>query len=178
MKIFVLALVALLGSVTVIAQTQTKQPAVTDKIGYVDIENVIVQLPEYKTMETKLQETQKKLSDELFTKRQNFERMYTEYMREGKSMADSSRVKAEEQLQAMDAEIQQFQMDAQKTFENTRKFYLSPLYLKLGGVIRDVAIENGFSMILPYRVGNGELLIHADTKLDVSALVIKKYTGN
>jgi outer membrane protein len=178
MRKCILLLVSVMGFLSASAQTPVKQPTADGKIGYVDVDNVILQLPEYKQLETKLQETQKRLSDELLTKRQDFERLYTDYMRNGKTMPDSSRVKAEENLQRMDAEIQQFQADAQNTFENTKKLFLGPVYLKLGGVIRDVAIENGFSMILPYRVGNSELLIHTDTKLDVSDLVLKKFTSN
>jgi outer membrane protein len=177
MRILLFAFLAFSASFNVKGQTQPKQPTANGKIGYFDIDNVIVQLPEFKQLEVKLQETQKKYSDQLEEKRQSFEMLYTDYMRNGKTMPDSSRTKAEGQLQQMDAEIRQFQQDAQNTFENTKKLFLGPVYLKLGGVIRDVAIENGYSMILPYRIGSGEFLLHTDTTRDVSQLVIKKFTA-
>lgn len=184
MKIPVILFVVLSTAFSVQAQTKpvtptpASPPAQTGKVGYVDVENVISQLPEYKQLEVKLQETRKKFSDDLFARQQNFENLYTAYMQNGKSMSDSSRVKAENQLQQMDAEMQQFRQDAQNTFENTKKLFLGPVYLKLGGVIRDVAIENGYTIILPYRVGQSELLLHSDPKNDVSDLVIKKFTSN
>jgi outer membrane protein len=184
MKILVVLCVVL--SVAFSAQSQSKSavkapaklPAQTGKVGYVDVDNVIAQLPEYKKLELKLQETRKKFSDDMFARQQNFERLYSDYTQNAKSMPDSSRVKAENQLQQMDAEMQQFRQDAQNTFENTKKLFLTPVYLKLGGVIHDVAIENGYSMILPYRVGQSELLLHSEPKNDVSDLVLKKFTAN
>lgn len=154
-----------------------KQPTADGKIGYLDIENVIVQLPEYKQLEIKLEETRKRLGGELETKRQAFENLYTDYMRNARTMADTSRTKVEGQLQQMDAEIRQFEQSAQNTLVNTRKLILGPVYLKLGGVIRDVAIENGYSMILPYRIGDGEFILRSDTTLDVSNLVVKKFSA-
>ena len=154
-----------------------KEPTANGKIGYIDIDNVIVQLPEYKQMEVKLQETQKKLSEDLVAKREAFKTLYTEYIQNSKSMADSSRTKAENELDQLSIEIDQFQQNADNTFSNTRKLFLGPVYLKLGGVIRDVAIENGFSMILPYRIGSGQFLLHSDTTLDVSNLVVKKFVA-
>jgi outer membrane protein len=183
MKILQVLFVALTTAFTLQAQTKPAAqqsatlPPQTGKVGYVDVENVISQLPEYKQLETRLGETRKKFSDDLFSRQQNFEKLYTAYMQNGKSMPDSSRVKAENQLQQLDAEMQQFRQDAQNTFENTKKLFLGPVYLKLGGVIRDVALENGYSMILPYRVGQSELLLHSDPKLDVSDLVVKKFTA-
>jgi outer membrane protein len=184
MRIPVLLFVVFLTAFGVQAQTKptTQTPASpqaqTGKVGYVDVENVISQLPEYKKLELKLEETRKKFSDDLFARQQNFEKLYTTYMQNGKSMPDSSRVKAENQLQQLDAEMQQFRQDAQNTFENTKKLFLGPVYLKLGGVIRDVAVENGYSMILPYRVGQSELLLHSLPQNDVSDLVVKKFTAN
>jgi outer membrane protein len=177
MRILLLAIITFSASISVQAQTTPRQPTANGKIGYVDVENVIARLPEYKQMEVKLEEMKKRLSDELQTKRQSFENLYTDYMQNANAMADSSRVKAEGQLQQMDEEIKQFQRDAQNTFVNTKKLFLGPVYLRLGGVIREVAVENGFSMILPYRVGNSELLLHSDAKLDVSELVVKKFTA-
>ena len=155
-----------------------KQPTANGKIGYLDIDNVIVQLPEYKQLEVKLEETQKRLGNELQAKREAFENLYTDYMRNARTMADSSRTKAENQLQQMDADIRQFEQSAQNTLVNTRKLILGPVYLKLGGVIRDVAVENGYSMILPYRIGDGEFILRSDTTLDVSDLVVKKFSSS
>ena len=184
MKILFVLIVGLTSAYSSYAQAKpaasnpSTPPAQTGKVGYVDVENVIAQLPEYKQLETKLEESRKKFSDDLFTRQQNFERLYTNYMQNGKSMPDSSRVKVENQLQQMDAEMQQFRQDAQNTFENTKKLFLGPVYLKLGGVIRDVAIENGYSLILPYRVGQSELLLHSDARVDVTDLVVKKFIAN
>lgn len=181
MKKLLFAFIGLFVSLGADGQSQVQpkpEPTVGGKIGYVDLERVVAQLPDYKALEVRLQETQKKLSDEMLAKQQSFEKLYAEYLRDGKSMADSSRVKAEEQLTQLDAEIQQFEVDAQNTFDNTKKLYMSPIYLKLGGVIREVAVENGFMMILPYRIGGSEFLLRTDAALDVSELVVKKFTSN
>jgi outer membrane protein len=175
MKFFVLIFLGM--SCLVNAQTKPSAPVANDKIGYVDIDNVIAQLPEYKKLETKLQETRKKMSDDLFDKQQAFDRAYSYYMQNARDLADTTRTRLEGELEIMNTEMQEFSANAERTFENTKKLYLAPVYLRLGEVIRSVAIEHGFSMILPYRVGSGELLLHSDAKLDISQLVIAKLSS-
>lgn len=173
MKLLTLLFVA--AATVVQAQSQPAAKPATGKIGYVDVENVIGQLPEYKELGVKIQETRKSMSEKLAAKQQNFETAYTNYMQNAKTMADTTRTRIEGQLQAMDNDIQQFKADAENTFVNTRKLVLGPVYLKLGGVIRQVAAENGYMMVLPYRVGSGELLLHSDANHDLTAVVVKKY---
>ena len=165
-------------TITVCASGQTKptETVATGKIGYLDVEKLVAQLPEYKKLQDKMEETRRTMSDKMYDKQQNFQRVYTDYAQNVKTMADTTRARYEAQLQQLDNDIQQFRNDAVNTFENTKKLMLAPVYLKLGSVIRDVAIENGYIMILPYTVHDGELLLHSDPKLDVAPLVLKKMT--
>jgi outer membrane protein len=172
-----LTFVFILLSVLVQAQTKPADAVASGKIGYLDVENLVAQLPEYKQLQTKMQETRKSMSDRLFEKQQNFQRVYSDYMQNGESMADTTRARVEGQLRQLDNEMQQFRAEAENTFENTKKLFLAPVYLRLGGVIQQVAAENGFIMILPYRVGNADMILQADPKLDISELVLKKMTA-
>ncbi len=145
------------------------------KVAYVNVEQVIAQLPESKQLDQKLKETQEKLRNDLMSKQQDFDKLYKFYQERGQTLVDSTRQKVENQLQAIDADIQQFNADAQNTFDNTRKLYLTPVYLKLGRIIQQVATENGYSMVIPTAINGNPFILHADQQLNVSDLVLKKY---
>lgn len=172
----VLMLIFLAASNLAAAQTKPADSPISGKVGYLDVESLISKLPEYGQLQAKMQETRKQLSDDLFKKEQGFQIAYNTYLQDAKQMSDTTRATAEGQLQQLDSEIRQLRADAENTLENTKKLYLSAVYLRLAAVLKEVASENGFIMILPYTVGNAELLLHSDSKFDVSPLVLKKMT--
>lgn len=150
---------------------------VPGRVGYVDVERVVAQLPETKQMEQKLVEVRAKLAQELQDKQQNFQRVYSFYTSNSKNLVDSTRTKLENQLQLLQQELQQFEGEAQSTFDNTQRLYMAPVYLKIGNVIAQVASEKGYSLIIPVKIDGNYFVLFSDKKLDVSDLVLTKYTS-
>lgn len=166
MKKFLFVLV--LGSFSALAQQPSGQ------IVYADTEYIIARMPAMKELQDKVMETQTKLQGEYNEKTQQLQKMYADYTAALSTMADSTRQKTETALQQLNAELQQFPQDARVTIENTRKLYMAPVYLQVGKAIDQVARENGFSAILPLKIGDFALLVYADKKMDVSDLVLQK----
>jgi outer membrane protein len=143
-------------------------------IGFVDTDNVLIQLPDTKQLEEQLKSTQAKLQGDYTARQQAFQKRYADVAARINTMHDTARANAQVKLQQMSAELQQFEQDAQKTLENTRKLYMAPIYLKVGKAIDEVAAENGFTMILPKTIGGMKFLFYADEKRNITTLVLQK----
>lgn len=154
--------------------SQTKAQQLPAKVGYADTDYILAQMPETKLTEDKLKETEAKLQNDYTTKLQQFQKQYADYTANAGSMTDTLRASNEKQLQQLSGELKQFEQDAQKTLENTRKLYMANAYLQVGRAINQVAAENGFYVILPKKIGNYNFLIYQDKKMNVSDLVLQK----
>lgn len=154
-----------------IVPASAQQPST--RIAYVDTEYVMSQMPEVKQMEEKLRETQTRLQNDFKTKQETFQKRYQDFTQNGAAVADSIRERNVRELQEMQAELQNFQSEAQNTIENTRKLYMAPLYLKVGNGIREVATKQGYAMVIPMDIGSYNFVLHADPKLNISELVVE-----
>jgi outer membrane protein len=169
-----LVVIILFTSIGVLAQTQ---PAV-DKVGFVDVEYVISQLPETKVMEQKLVEMRTKLGQDFVAKQQEYKKVFEDYSGRYELMNDSARNSANAHIGQLQAELQGFNGEAQRTMENTRKLYMAPIYLKMGRAITDVAVENGYAMLIPSGINSSDFVIWGDPRVNASELLIERMKAN
>ena len=167
-KIFLLF--AILALFVIRAQSQQK----VAKVGYANVAYIMSQMPELQQMETELKATQAKLQSQFEVKSQEFQKQFTDYTANLKTMPDTTRENVERRLQAAKADLDRFEQDAQVTIENTQKLRMAPLYLKVGSTIQQVAEENGFSIILNKQIGGIDFLVFVDDKMDISNMVLNK----
>lgn len=143
------------------------------KVGYVDIDYVLSQLPEMKALQERLVETEKKLQADYDAKKLAFQQEYNNAAAQFQSLPDSSKVLLANRMKQLQAELEAFPQDADRTIENTKKLYMAPVYLKMGNAMAAAAIENGYDMLLPRVVNNQDFVLWADKRLDASDLVVK-----
>jgi outer membrane protein len=146
-----------------------------DRVGYANVDYIISQLPDMKAIEADIKSTQTQLRNQLQAKSQELEKQYAAFNANAKDMADTVRVNRQRDLEEAMAEFEQMQQDAQRTLENKQKLYMAPLYLKVNSAIREVARENGYSVILTQTLGDYEFLLYNQTQADISDLVLKKF---
>lgn len=178
MRNLVLSLL-LFASLSASAQTPSapgSTPAL-EKVGFVDIEYVLSQLPEMKAMEQKLVEVNTKLGEDFTTRQENYKKVFGDYSARWELLDDSAKMKANAYIGQLQAELQGFNAEAQKTLDNTRKLYMAPIYLKIGRAIAEVAIENGFIILIPKGIENNDFVLWGDPRVDASELLIKKMTA-
>lgn len=144
------------------------------KVGYANVAYIMSQMPELQQMETELKATQAKLQSQFEVKSQEFQKQFTDYTANLKTMPDTTRENVERRLQSAKADLDRFEQDAQVTIENTQKLRMAPLYLKVGSTIQQVAEENGFSIILNKQIGGIDFLVFVDDKMDISNMVLNK----
>lgn len=164
----------LLFSFITILTSNVRAQQISGNVAFADVEYILAMLPETKQLEEELKSTQTKLQGDFETRQKQFQKMYQDYAANMKTMADTARAGAEQELRALNAEIQQFPQDAQATLENTRKLRMAPVYLKVGRAIDAVATEHGYSIIIPIRISGLELILYGDEGRNVSKLVLQK----
>ena len=96
------------------------------------------------------------------------------YQASAATMVDLVRKDKETELQQLEQNIQKFQQDAQASVQKKEADLMTPLYRKIGDAIKEVAKENGFSLIINAQVGQADILLYTDEKYDVSTMVLKK----
>ena len=148
------------------------------KIGYTNIDYILVQLPEAKQIETELKATQSQYDNLLQQKSKDFDTKYKDYeasMKAG-SLSDVLRADREKELQNLQSSIQEFQKNSQSSLQKKQDQLLQPVLEKIQKNINDVAKENGYAFILNSDAGRGTaaILLVAPEDANISDLVLKK----
>jgi hypothetical protein len=89
-------------------------------------------------------------------------------------MVDSIRVKTENYLNGLNAELQQFPQQAQQSIENASKLFMITAQLKIENAITQLSAENNYTLIIPVRLGQQEIILYADSTRNISNLVLEK----
>lgn len=168
-----LLFVFLLTTSAVAAQAQ--QPT---RIGHANVAYIISKLPEFKEIQDDLVAQQSELEKQYVAKRQAFQQKYEQYVQQAASLPDTTRSRLERELESMSMELQNFESDAQRTFENMQKLALAPVYLRVNSAIREVAQEHGYEIILNSGTRGADLLLFAGEADDISDLVVSKLSGS
>ncbi len=166
-----LVLLVVLGLVSIVSHAQTASAA---KVGYADVDYIFNQMPESKQIESELKSLQTQLKNQIDGKYQEFQKKLQEYNANINNMIDAVKANTERELQQMQQNIEKLQQDAQVTVQNKNNALMEPVFKKVGDAIKAVAEENGYSLILSQQIGGLDVVLHADDKLDVSDLVLKK----
>jgi outer membrane protein len=161
----------LLMAVASVTYAQT-QPA--QKIGYVDMEYMFTQLPEFKQVTNELKTHNTQLENQLKAKYQEYEAKVKAYQAMPATTADAIRADKEREIQGLQESIQKFQQDAETSMRNKESTLMQPVYAKISKAIEDVSKENGYTFIINGVLAGNDILLYSDEKFDISALVLKK----
>ncbi|WP_179412839.1 OmpH family outer membrane protein [Mucilaginibacter sp. E4BP6] len=118
------------------------------KIGYINTNQIMEQLPEMKTLQTQMQAYQKTFSDQLATMSTELQSKGQDYEAKRSTMTDASRTATESELQDMQTRITTFRDNAQKQIEAKSNELLKPLTDKLRAAIQAVAATKGYAYVL------------------------------
>ena len=137
--------VALVAVCMVVAGNFAKAQA---KIGYINTNQLMEQLPEMKTLQTQMQAYQKTFSDQLATMSTELQSKGQDYEAKRSTMTDASRTATESELQDMQTRITTFRDNAQKQIEAKSNELLKPLTDKVRTAIQAVAAAKGYNYVL------------------------------
>lgn len=141
-KLFKVALVAacmvMVGS---FAKAQTK-------IGYINFNQLIDQLPESKAIQKQAQDYQKTFIDVLQGMQTEFQTKAQAYEAKRATMTDALRTQTETELQDLQKRIQDYQQSASQKVQEKYNELSKPLIEKARGAVNTVAKEKGYTYVL------------------------------
>ncbi len=119
----------------------------SEKIGYVDLQELMQLMPEYKKANTDMEAFGKSLEDELKKMSEEFQKKVGEFQKSEKIYSEPIKEVKQKELQDMQTRIQEFQQSAQENVRKKESELLKPIIEKAKTAISQVAKENGFSYI-------------------------------
>jgi outer membrane protein len=141
-KLFKVALVALsMLFVGNFAKAQTK-------IGYINFQVLIGQMPEAKTIKSQLDIYSKQFTDQLSVMNNEYQTKGKEFQAQSATMTDAVRAAKQTELQDLQSRMQAYNNTAQQKFDEKTNELSKPLIDKARAAITAVAKEKGFTYVL------------------------------
>jgi outer membrane protein len=142
------------------------------KLGYIDFQELMQQMPEYKKANTDMEAYGKQLEDELKKMSAELEKKADDYQKQEPKMADAIKEMKQKELRDMQTRIQGFQQSAQQDVRKKEEELLKPIIEKAKKTISEVAKENSYYYV--YDSSPGSPLLYKPESEDLMSLVKKK----
>jgi len=158
--------------------TNNSMNAQTQKIGYVDTEVILKQLPEAQEADKKLKDIATKFQDTLVAMQKDLTGKLEQYKKQESMMTPDEKKKEEDQLKAIQQSMMQYQ---EEKFGNTGEIrrlqenFLTPIRDRILLTIKEVSKDEKFNFILD-KVNPA--LLYADDKFDLTFKVLDKIRRN
>ncbi|MFR9602486.1 MAG: OmpH family outer membrane protein [Rikenellaceae bacterium] len=161
-KLFTVAIVAAMALGVTTASAQ--------KLGRVQVQEIVMTMPETQTMQTNLEAFRKDLADNLETMQVEFNNKLADYQGNLSTYTDSVRSLKETELQDLQTRMQQFEQTAMQEMQAKQNELLNPIITKAREAINKVAQDGGYDVV--YDESAGALAyVNASTVTDLSPQV-------
>lgn len=140
----------------------------SDKIGYLNSQELLAVYPEAQAIEKKLTEIAKAKQTELEGMANSAQSKFEAYQKNAQLLNEEERATREKELMGLQQQLQDADYKAQDALERERQKMLAPVLKKLDKVVKEVAKENGFTYVLDPSMGG---LVYADSTRNLMPLV-------
>lgn len=123
-----------------------QQPAL--KIGYVNSETIIKELPEAKDAQSKLEGILKGWQDEIEKRGKDLQAKYEEYQKQSNMLNESSKQAKQKELVDDEQKLNQYRQEKQQELAAQREKIMKPIQEKVFKAIEKVAKEQKLSFVL------------------------------
>lgn len=144
----------------------------TQKIAYVDVEELMKGYDETKSMESDLKAKQDKLKFSLDSLALGFQQKVDDYQKKAGSMSAPSRQQLEQKLMQEQQQIQSQQQQASQMLQQLSQESFDALSKKVDSFVAEYAKDNGYKIILGTN-GKGTVM-YGDEDLNVTEQVLEK----
>jgi outer membrane protein len=143
-KIFTIAFLFILVNVHAQKAAPASEPF---KVGYINIDSVLVNLKDYPTQVKILEAYQKQLTAQFEVKNLEFEQKYKDFQEKEKGFSDEQKKEKFADLQKLDQELAKMRNEANQEIGKKENELLVPLNEKILKAIEVVAKAKGYSHI-------------------------------
>lgn len=168
MKVKVILSTLALLYVGIVAQAQTV------KIGYTNVEFIMDLMPEMEQIGADLQDYQTQLQTNIQTKAGDFQRQVQTYQQAAGTMTEDARATKEAELTKLQQDLQQYEQDAQVSYQRKLQELLEPVQTKVINAINSVAAENNYTHVFAETAGQSPVLLYTKEQDKFTELVLTK----
>lgn len=143
------------------------------KIGHINSNVLVQQLPDFEKAQKELQKHAKDLEAALGEMQNELRTKYQDYTSKADSLTPLLKKAKEEEITELQTRIENFRVSAQEDLRKKEMELQQPIIVKVQKAIDDVASENGFTYILD-AVEGGPVLYTAPSATDITPMVKKK----
>ena len=127
-----------------------------NKIAHINMEELIVSMPEYESAMESLQKVAQELEEAIESMTVEFNRKLDEFQRNNESWSDLVRQSKNQELLQLQQRAQAFQEQAQESYQMEQGKLMQPVLEKANKAVENVAKEQGVDYVLS---GNPQILI-------------------
>lgn len=172
-KKFLSALALLMLLVTVQSQAQIK-------IGFMDVQKVMAELPEMENIRAKLDDYVTQKQSQLEDRTASFQEAVADYQENQPSMSPEQQAAREKELASMEEELRNFQQSIQTEIQQYRQELLAPIYADIDTAIANIAEERDLDFVLNKATMRGENIVQfsAQESFNITDEVINRISSN
>ena len=127
--------------------------AQAQKLGRIQFQEVVMAMPETKTMQTNLEAFRKDLADNLEAMQVEFNSKLSDYQANLNNYTDSVRSLKEKELQDLQTRMQQFEQSAMQEIQAKQTELFNPIIAKARDVVTRISTEGGYDVIYDESAG-------------------------
>ena len=160
-----LAVVLVMGATSLFAQ----------KFGRINTQEIIMAMPETKTMQENMDTFAKELSDNIETMNVEFNTKLQDFQKNYNTFSDAIKEVKEKELNDMQTRTREFQERAQQDYQKKQNDLLAPIIDKANSAIDKVAAAGG--VLVVFDTSTGSLAYFDEATLTDVAPAVKKELG-
>ena len=146
------------------------------KIGYMNPQEVLNQLPEKAEIEQQLNDLVEQKRQQLQNRTANFQDAVADYQENSSSMSEEQRNNREQELAEMEQALYNFQRSIQAEVQQRRNELLAPIFDRMDKAISEISEARGLDFVINEAVGTGESIIFfaSDTTMNITQEVLNR----
>lgn len=147
--------------------------ASAQKMGYVDTEYILQNIPEYQDAQNEIEEYSKQWQAEIEEKYSEVEQMYKDYQVDAVLLPEDLRQKREQEIIDFEREIKELQkkrFGSDGELFKKRQELVKPIQEKIFNAIEEIATKKNYAFI--FDKAGGPVIMYVDSKYDISDEVL------
>ena len=161
MKKITLILFVLLTSLQINAQS---------KVGTIDVEFILSKMPQLEQVGKDVKAYNADLDKQVNVKISKYQSLIEVYKQNENTFSDTEKKTKQDEIIALEKDIQKFQQNATKLSQIKQNELLGPLYQKIGDALNVIAKENNYSQV--FTIDNS--IAYLDANFDITLKVMTK----
>ncbi|MCF8367255.1 MAG: OmpH family outer membrane protein [Bacteroidales bacterium] len=147
--------------------------ASAQKMGYVDTDYILKNIPEYQDAQIEIEDLSKQWQEEIELKYADVDKMYKAYQADAVLLPEDLRQKREQEIVNFEREIKELQ---KKRFGNEgdlfkkRQELIKPIQEKIFNAIEEIATKKNYAFV--FDKASGPVIMYVDSKFDISDEVL------